>query len=388
MVIMSSQSPMPPETPGGQPVEPQWVAVPPPNPYTGDGADGGGPKPGRGLAISSMAIGLLAVLTAVISALYFGYGAIAAGVLGVAAIVLGVMGATRHQRPKQAGIVGMTAGALALVAAIAIGSLMLAGKMPAAGLGSGSQHSDAQNESQEQGDRPKQDDSGTGDTDQGDEQESPLKWPANMATGGIHFVQGPNGPVAAESESPAPGYPPSSPSVDRGNGPADILLYIDYRCPHCVDFEAANASKLEALVSSGKATVDIRPMSFVSPFSVSVTNAMMCVVDQRPDDAWKAHLALMSRDTQRISTGPALSAAVDTALGGIDGDLKSCIETDRFQPLASTLSQWFLTSGVPNANDPKLELVGTPLAVVNGDAYTGDPADGAAFADFLASHGL
>jgi len=384
MVLMSDQDPTSPETQGNQPAEPQWIAVPPPHPGAAGGAAGS--APGSGLAISAMALGLLALLTVVISGLYFGYGAIAAGILGVAAIVLAVMAGTRQQRPKQARIVGIVGGTLSVVASIVLGTLMFTGHMTSGGLGSEAATNDTQ-QPQQGGDGNSQQ-GGTGSQDQGSEQESLLQWPANMETGGIHFVQGPNGPTAALSDPLKAGTAPLTPSVDRVNGPADILLYIDYRCPHCVDFEAANAKKLEELVSSGAATLDIRPMSFVSPFSVSVTNAMMCVVDSRPEDAWKAHLTLMGKNTQLIATPTALSAALDTALGGISSGLKSCIESDQFKPLASALSQWYLTSGVPNANDPNLELRGTPLAVVNGDAYTGNPADPAAFAAFLASHGL
>lgn len=365
-----------PETPQNTPQAPQWIAVPPAVPPTAQGPSGR-----RGLAIAAMAIGLMAILTAVVSAFYFSIFIVLGAVLGLVAVGLGIAALVKRQVPRPASVTGLVAGGLAVVVAVAIGGIALgsftAAQIPSSGSGS----SEAGEEAPDEGD-------GGDDWSPEEEQESLIEWPANMATGGFLFAAGDGGPEPERSAPLAAGTAPEPAAVDRGNGPADILLYVDYRCPHCVDFEAVNADALEDLVSSGAATLEIRPMSFVSPFSQHLSGAMSCVVDAQPESAWAAHLALLDRETQHIAGAAELIAVLDDATGGLGDAARSCIESERFLVFAQALSDWYVASPVPNAVDPALRVQGTPLAVVNGVPYTGPPSDQAAFAAFLAAQGL
>lgn len=351
----------------------EWIAVPPPNPYTAAGSAAGSAPGGRGLAISAMALGLVAILTAVVAALYFSWFALLAAVLGVAAAGLGIAALVRRQTPRPASITGVITGALAVVVSVSAGALMLGAFL---GAGIGSESDAAATGSEANGWTP------------GSEAESLIDWPANMATGGVLFTAGTAGPEPVRSAPITAGTAPGSAAIDRENGPADILLHVDYRCPHCVEFETANAQLLEELVQSGAATLEIRPLAFVSPFSVQLSGAMACLVDAQPESAWAAHRALLSPETQGIADAAELADALDAATGGLAAEARDCIESGRFVSFAEELSAWVTRNPVPNAVDPQLRVQGTPLAVVNGVAYTGHPDDGAAFAAFLAELGL
>lgn len=360
----------------------EWIAVPPAHPHTATAASNGGAPGGRGLAIAAMGVGLLAVLTTGVAAFYFNILVIAGAVLGVAAIGLGIAALMKRQSPRPASIAGLAGGSAALLGAAVVGGIMLAAWIGPDGAPEASGSSSSSSGDTSTGG---EDD---GEWDPDEERESLIEWPANMGTGGILFVQGADGPSVAPSAPVAAGQAPAAPSVDRDNGPADILLYVDYRCPHCVDFEEANAQTLERLVTDGAATVEIRPMAFVSAFSLDLSNAMACVVGNQPEDGWAAHLALLSRSTQQISTTANLLEELDDVTGGLSAGARSCIESGQFTTFAEALSQWYVSSPVPNAVNPNLTVRGTPLAVVNGVPYTGAPSDGAAFSAFLAEQGL
>lgn len=363
---MSDEQPI---TPQNDQPDREWIPVPPPNPYSAEGPGAGGA--GRGLAIAAMAVGLVALLTAGVSAFYFSLFIVLAAVLGLVAVALGIVALVKR-RLRPAAVTGLVAGALAVCIAVGVGGLALGAVLSQGALSSdeGSGSGEARDWSAEE------------------QSENLIEWPANMGTGGILFVAGSDGPVPARSEPLAAGTAPEAPATDREDGPADILLYVDYRCPHCVDFEAANAQTLERLVSEGRATLEIRPMAFVQPFSTRLSGAMACMVDAQPDSAWAAHLALLSRETQQVDDTAGLVSALDEATGGLDADARSCVESDRFAVFADALSEWYVGAPVPNAVDPQLQVRGTPLAVVNGVAYTGSPEDGAAFLAFLEGQGL
>jgi hypothetical protein len=311
-----------------------------------------------------MALGLVALLTAAVSAFYFSFFALLGALLGIVAIVLGIVALVKRSRPAAASVTGLVAGALAVIVAFVAGILALGALLSS--------------------DAPSSDE-GSGWSPETEQEEVLLEWPANMATGGVVFEQGESSdPVVRSSGAPADGVPETS-SVDREGDVADIMLYFDYRCPHCIDFEDANGALLTDLVSSGAATLEIVPLSFVdSTYSPPMAGALACVVDGQPEGAWAAHTALLGTETRVADpTSEVLVSVIDSAIGGIDPAVSDCIETQRFVPFIRGLDTWVTSNPVPNALDASLRVTGTPLVVVNGVPYPGAPSDGAAFTQFI-----
>lgn len=366
---------------GQQPDARQWVPVPPPHPYTE------APKPpaGKGLAITAMSLGLVALLTSIVSALYFSVFVALAGFIGIVAVIMGIVALVKRSRPKGAAITGLVTGTVSVVVALLVGVLglfaltanLIGQSSPSTGSGGGQVESESEEWSP---------DSAT---------EVLIEWPANMASGGIVFM-GPGDPRPLEANPLEPGTAPQPNPVDRASGANDLLIYVDYRCPHCSSFEQANSTLLESAIAAGD-SVEIVPLSFLDRasegayYSSRAAAAMACLADSQPEAAWQAHLTLLSPAVQP-GAGPGLSndeliSVIDRAAqGGLGAAAVDCIQTERFVPFAQALNAWVFATTVPNAVDENLRVEGTPLAVVNGMPYYGEPSDAAAFAAFYAEH--
>ncbi len=352
--------------------EPQWIPVPQ-HPH----AQAAVTRPGKGLGIAAMAIGLVALLTTLVSAFYFNPVVALGALLGTAAVVLGIIALVKRQRPVAPGVTGLASGALAIVVALVVGALSLgalainAAQLGAPGSNGGS--------------------SGTAEPSEEYEQEVLLEWPANMATGSIFFGPGLE-PVL--SDPLAAGEAPVTAEVDRESGVLDIRLYVDYRCPYCMIFEETNGDDLAALVTDGSATLELVPLTFLDRvsngtyYSSRAAAAVQCIVDSQPSAAWAAHTALLSSAVQPGEGSSDLSddqliGVLDDSTGGLTPAVRDCIGTERFVPFAQALNAWVFQSPIPNAVDPTLAVTGTPFVVVNGIPYEGDPSDNAMFREFM-----
>lgn len=371
--IQPEQPQQPQATP--QSPSPQWIPVPPPNPY----AQAGGGRPGKGLGIASMAVGLVALLTALTAAAYFAPAALIGGFLGLIALVLGIIALVKKQRPVGTWITGLAAGALAMLLGLVIGALGVGAMALQAFSASPGVAEDSQGQGPE---------SSPGEAET---QPALIEWPANMATGGIIFGEFLEPVASAPLE---PGEAPAASEVDRGSGVLDIRLYVDYRCPYCGIFEQTNGPMLSELVHGGAATLELVPLTFLdklsegSYYSSRASAAVACVVDGQPESAWAAHSTLLAPEVQPAEGGPGhtneeLFAILDGSTGGLNTSVEDCITTERFVPFSQALNSWVFSTPVPHAEDPQLQVTATPFVVVNGIPYPGNPDDALAFTEFL-----
>lgn len=385
----------------------EWIPVAPAHPYganrSGEGDNKSGatpPRTGRGLAISALALGLAAALTTAVATFYLPEGVYAGAALGLIAIVCGAVALARRQHLAAASIVGVGAGAAALIMASVVAGILIGqsgtDQSDSANSSDTSHEANADTNGDSSGDTGAGEGAANGTDGDGTDSdvngeagaEALLEWPANFASGGLHFQQGEAGPQLLRSDPLAAGEGPTPVPVTRAGGAADILLYVDYRCPYCVEFETANIDVLQSLVDEGRATVEIRPLAFVGEMSPQLSGAMMCVATHQPEAAWQSHVTLMSAETQHISAADQLASTLSSAIGGLDPAAEACITDARFASFAQVIGQWYTMSPVPYAVDPQLTVRGTPLAVVNGVPFQGAPSDGAAFREFLNAQGL
>ena len=54
-------------------------------------------------------------------------------------------------------------------------------------------------------------------------------------------------------------------TVGKAGAKVNIDLYLDFRCPHCAEFEEASGSTVDKLVQDGTATLTYWPLQFVNP---------------------------------------------------------------------------------------------------------------------------
>ncbi|GAA4657871.1 DsbA family protein [Arthrobacter cryoconiti] len=120
--------------------------------------------------------------------------------------------------------------------------------------------------------------------------------------------------------------------------PAQVVVYLDFMCPACKNFETAYGPTLDGLRNSGKITVEYRPLNFLDRFS-SGTNyssrsaaAAACVVDKSPDK-YKAFVdSLYKEQPAENSKGLDNATLVKLASEAGAADINSCVNDKTFRP--------------------------------------------------------
>jgi protein-disulfide isomerase len=148
-------------------------------------------------------------------------------------------------------------------------------------------------------------------------------------------------------------------TVGKAGAKSNIDLYLDFRCPHCEEFEQATGPTLDKLVEDGTTTITYWPLAFVSP-----------------------------QDSPRLANAFAAAAANGKALSYVDaiyGDFNKAWTTDQLTQLGKQLGiddakfeaavndnsyQGWLDSISQAANDRKVE--GTPTVFVNDKMLSSD----------------
>lgn len=169
--------------------------------------------------------------------------------------------------------------------------------------------------------------------------------------------------------------------IPVGDGATRIDLYVDYLCPYCGYFEAANGEYLGSLVDSGEATVVVHPLNFLEAYSngtrysTRAANAFLCVTELAPEAAWSYHQALFADQPAEGTDGLDDEALV--ALGaGVDG-LAECVAQERYSRWATEATNATLDAGT---------ISGTPTVFVDGEQYTESIDDPEEFEAFVAAH--
>jgi protein-disulfide isomerase len=147
--------------------------------------------------------------------------------------------------------------------------------------------------------------------------------------------------------------------VGKAGAKSNIDLYLDFRCPHCAEFEAASGTTLDQLVQNGSTTITYWPLAFVSP-----------------------------QDSPRLANAFAASAANGKAMSFVDaiyGDFSKAWTTDQLIQLGKQLgvddakyeavvkgntSAGWLDSIAQAANSRN--VTGTPTVYVNGKVLTAE----------------
>ncbi|MFI5692612.1 DsbA family protein [Kribbella sp. NPDC051586] len=156
-----------------------------------------------------------------------------------------------------------------------------------------------------------------------------------------------------------PGTSGKGVTVGKAGAKANIDLYLDFRCPHCAEFEDATGATIDKLVQDGKATLTYWPLQFVNP-------------DASP----------------RLANAFAAAAANGKALSFADemyGDFSKSWTTDQLIELGkqlgvgdakfqqalqdNTYAGWLESVG--NAADDR-GVTGTPTVYVNGQQLPAD----------------
>lgn len=188
-------------------------------------------------------------------------------------------------------------------------------------------------------------------------------------------------------------YTPEFSPPETQPNPVEIVIYIDYQCPICAIFELPNAEQLKNWASTGAATLQVHPISFLdgrgSPntFSSRAANAALCVADYSPDSFFSYNTRLFQSQPAEGARGPEntelIAFAEEVGATNIE-QVSSCINSKMFGSFIKNATEKALSEPIPGT---ELRVTGTPGIFVNGVQYTWETgeelASPARFAQFI-----
>jgi protein-disulfide isomerase len=156
-----------------------------------------------------------------------------------------------------------------------------------------------------------------------------------------------------------PGTSGQGVKVGQASAKVNIDMYLDFRCPHCKDFEDETGSTVDKMIDDGTATVTYWPMTFVNPeASPRLANAFAAAAAAGKARSYAnelyADFAKSWTDDQLIELGKQLK--ID------DGKFEAAVK-------GNTYAGWLETVGQA-ANTRKVE--GTPTVFVNDKMLPAD----------------
>ncbi|VXC42349.1 DSBA-like thioredoxin domain protein [Arthrobacter sp. 9AX] len=189
----------------------------------------------------------------------------------------------------------------------------------------------------------------------------------------------------ATVDAAAVGEPPQAPPAEvvapgaeaEAGKPVKVVLYIDFICPVCKNFEAQYNEQLTSLRNEGKITVEYRALGFLDSrsttnYSSRAANAAACVVNESPEKYAQFVDTLFAN--QPAEGGAGLSDdKLKSLASDIGVDISSCVDNKTYRPFVKFTTKEAAAIGV----------TGTPTVFVDGKQWgKGDSAQ-TPFPDFL-----
>jgi protein-disulfide isomerase len=145
----------------------------------------------------------------------------------------------------------------------------------------------------------------------------------------------------------------------------DLIMYEDFMCPICGQFEKDNAGFLTQQVAAGNVQVEYRPISILdresngTNYSTRSANAIACVLSSAgATAAGKMHDLLYANQPEENSDGLPDTQLVDLAVqaGADKSAVQTCIDDQKYAGWVANVTDQSSKDGV----------TGTPTAVLNG----------------------
>src|SRR6476661_8959233 len=182
----------------------------------------------------------------------------------------------------------------------------------------------------------------------------------------------PSAPATPPSPVKAPG------AAAEAGKPVKVVLYIDFICPVCKNFEAQYNEQLTSLRNAGKITVEYRALGFLDSrsstnYSSRAANAAACVVNESPEKYAEFVDSLFAKQPAEGSAGLSdndlKKMATDIGAKPID----TCVDEKTYRPFVKFTTKQAAAIGV----------TGTPTVFVDGQQWGKGASAQTPFPDFL-----
>ena len=151
----------------------------------------------------------------------------------------------------------------------------------------------------------------------------------------------------------------------KDSAPVHLVMYEDFLCPICGQFEKDEADFLAQQVAAGSVQVEYRPIAILdrssngTNYSTRSANAAVCVLnDAGAGAAGKMHDLLYANQPEENSDGLPDSQLVDLAVqaGADRSTVQTCIDDQQYKDWVANVTDQSSKDGV----------TGTPTAVLDG----------------------
>ncbi|WP_166785517.1 DsbA family protein [Cryobacterium cryoconiti] len=213
--------------------------------------------------------------------------------------------------------------------------------------------------------------------------------PLNMASDGVLLTGDGTNIVPVETVAVAADEDPIATDPGTLGDTANIVVYADYLCPFCGQFEVTNGEQIAGWVAAGTATLELHPISILDPVSAGskyptrAAAALSCVANYEPENVLAMNAALFANQPAENTEGLTNEDLVtlSTNAGVTDEKVATCITENTFTSWVGDATKRALDGPIPNADIEQIK--GTPTVLVNGVSYPGALDDPAAFEAFV-----
>jgi protein-disulfide isomerase len=158
-------------------------------------------------------------------------------------------------------------------------------------------------------------------------------------------------------------------TVGDSTAPVTTDIYQDYMCPYCGQFERANTTDIESLVSAGTLKVQIHPMAFLdessngTKFSTRAANALVTVYNKEPDKTLAMNAILFANQPDENTSGltdDQIAAFAKQA--GVSDATIALFKQQSYAAWVASATQAAFAAGIQS----------TPTVLVDGTKLTGN----------------
>lgn len=211
--------------------------------------------------------------------------------------------------------------------------------------------------------------------------------PKNMASDGILFTSEGGQPVPVETAAMKEGGSPTPTDYSQYSDAVNVVVYLDYMCPYCGQFEQANGEMLTQLTASGDITLEQHPIAFLdnlsqgTEYSTRTANAMAAVANYQPEVFIDANTALFANQPAENSEGLTDDEiwSILQSAGVTDENVKKAMDSEKFSKWTAEMTDRAMDADLPYLDEPA-PLSGTPTVIINGALYEGSITDTGALA--------
>ncbi len=121
-----------------------------------------------------------------------------------------------------------------------------------------------------------------------------------------------------------------APTLGQADAPESMVVFTDYRCPHCRAFEGQVMPKLELLVSSGALSLTVVPIGILGEDSELSAAAALCAARQGEAAFVRIHEALF--ELPGVNREALVELAEKHGVGSqlLQGVVSSCLRNQLF----------------------------------------------------------